>query len=146
MTNANDDANELAARVVRAMLERDAASRGLGVEVQEARAGYVKVAMLVRADMINGHDTCHGGYIFALADSAFAFCCNSFNDITVAAGVTIDFIAPARGGDRLIATATQISRGRRTGLYDVAVTNQGGVLIAAFRGRSHQLKGNLVPA
>lgn len=139
-------ADRLAERVVAAMYERDAASQAIGLEILEARAGCVKVTMQVRADMLNGHDICHGGFIFAMADSAFAFACNSFNDVTVAAGVTIDFLAPARKGDRLIATATVLSRARRTGLYDVTVTRKDGSPVAAFRGRSHQLSGHVVPA
>lgn len=142
-TNAAD---RLAERVVAAMYERDAASQAIGLEIVEARAGCVKVTMQVRADMLNGHDICHGGFIFAMADSAFAFACNSFNEVTVAAGVTIDFLAPARKGDRLLATATVLSRARRTGLYDVSVTKKDGSLIATFRGRSHQLSGHVVPA
>lgn len=136
----------LAARVVKAMFERDAASRALGVEILEVRAGYVKVSMPVRQDMVNGHGTCHGGFIFAMADSAFAFCCNSSNDVTVASGATIDFLAPARAGDRLIATAVSLWRARRTGLYEITVTKEDGTPIAAFRGRSHQLQGKVVPA
>ena len=106
MSEGNSEAADLLAeRVVAAMYERDAASRAIGLEILEARAGQVTVAMQVRADMLNGHAICHGGFIFAMADSAFAFACNSFNDVTVAAGVTIDFLAAAREGDRLIATA-----------------------------------------
>jgi acyl-CoA thioesterase len=101
--------------------------------------------MLVREDMVNGHNICHGGFVFTLADSAFAFCCNSYNLVTVAAGATIDFLAPAQIGDRLFATAKELWRSRRTGLYEIEVTNQGGSLVALFRGRSHQLKGNVLP-
>ena len=143
---ASETADQLAARVVRGMLENDAASRALGVEVREVRAGRVQIAMKVRPDMINGHGTCHGGFISALADSAFAFCCNSTNELTVAAGFSIDFLAPGRSGELLIATATQLWRARRTGLYDVMVTREDGSPVATFRGRSHQLQGNVVPA
>jgi|SRR6185295_7671572 len=138
-------AQALAERVVRAMYERDAASRGLGIEIIEVRPGFVRATMLVRPDMVNGHDIGHGGFIFALADSAFAFSCNSYNTITVAAGATIDFLAPAHQGDRLMATAAELWRSKRTGLYEVTVTNQQGTVIALFRGRSHQLKGPVVP-
>jgi acyl-CoA thioesterase len=138
------DADELASRVAKALFERDAASRGLGIEIEEVRAGYVKLSMLVRPEMLNGHDVCHGGFIFAMADSAFAFCCNSFNNNTLASGVTIDFLAPARRGDRLTAVATPIWRSRRIGLFEIVVTKQDGTQIAAFRGRSYQIAGNVV--
>lgn len=142
---SNVTAQALAERVVRAMYERDAASRGLGIEIVEVRPGFVRAAMVVRPDMVNGHDIGHGGFIFALADSAFAFACNSYNAITVAAGATIDFLAPARKGDRLTATATELWRAKRTGLYEITVTNQEGTVVAHFRGRSHQIKGQIVP-
>ena len=138
-------AQVLAERVVRAMYERDAASRGLGIEIIEVRPGFVRATMLVRPDMVNGHDIGHGGFIFALADSAFAFSCNSYNAVTVAAGATIDFLAPARKGDRLTATASELWRSKRAGLYEITVTDQQGAVIALFRGRSHQLKGQVVP-
>jgi acyl-CoA thioesterase len=134
----------LAERVVRALYERDAASQALGIEILEVRPAFIKASMRVREDMVNGHDICHGGLIFTLADSAFAFCCNSFNAVTVAAGATIDFLAPARKGDVLFATATQLWRSRRTGLYEIQVANQDGAPIAMFRGRSHQIKGQVV--
>ena len=138
-------AQRLAERTVREMYARDAASRGLGIEIVEVRPGFVRATMLVRPDMVNGHDLGHGGFIFALADSAFAFSCNSYNAVTVAAGATIDFLAPARKGDRLTATASELWRSRRTGLYEITVTNQDGTVIALFRGRSHQIKGQVVP-
>jgi acyl-CoA thioesterase len=138
------EAQALAERVVRTLFERDRASQALGIEILEVRPGYIRASMSVRADMVNGHDICHGGYIFTLADSAFAFCCNSFNASTVASGATIDFLAPAHKGDRLVATAKQLWRSRRTGLYEIEVANQGGAVIALFRGRSHQVKGQIV--
>jgi acyl-CoA thioesterase len=138
-------AQQLAERTARAMYERDAASRGLGIEIIEVRPGFVRATMLVRPDMVNGHDICHGGLIFTLADSAFAFSCNSYNAVTVAAGATIDFLAPAHEGDRLTATASELWRSKRTGLYEITVTDQHGAVIARFRGRSHQIKGQVVP-
>ena len=138
-------AQQLAERTVREMYARDAASRGLGIEIVEVRPGFVRATMLVRPDMVNGHDIGHGGFIFALADSAFAFSCNSYNAVTVAAGATIDFLAPARKGDRLTAPASELWRSRRTGLYEITVINQDGTVIALFRGRSHQIKGQVVP-
>ena len=94
--------------------------------------------MTVREDMLNGHDTCHGGYITALADSIFAFACNSYNELTVAASLTIDFIAPVYGGEVLTARAAEVSLSKRTGIYDVEVINQKGARVAVFRGRSHR--------
>jgi acyl-CoA thioesterase len=145
MTTAHPAAQALAERAARTMYENDAASRGLGIEIVEMRPGFCRATMLVRADMVNGHDIAHGGFIFALADSAFAFSCNSHNAVTVAAGATIDFLAPAHKGDRLTATATELWRSKRTGLYEISVTNQQGSVIALFRGRSHQIKGQVVP-
>ena len=135
----------LAEQCARVLYERDAASQALGIEIVEVRPGFTRASMQVRPDMVNGHDICHGGMVFSLADSAFAFCCNSFNAVTVAAGATIDFLAPAHKGDRLIATATQVWRSRRTGICEITVTNQDGKVIALFRGRSHQLKEQILP-
>jgi acyl-CoA thioesterase len=100
--------------------------------------------MVVRGDMVNGHGSCHGGVLFSLADSAFALACNTYNIVTVAAGATIDFLAPAQQGDALSAIANEVWRSRRSGVYDVSVINQRQERIALFRGRSHQLDGKLV--
>jgi acyl-CoA thioesterase len=97
--------------------------------------------MPVREDMLNGHDICHGGFIATLADSAFAFACNSYNEFTVASGFGIDFMAPARLGDVLSARCEEVSRAGRTGVYDTEVTNQRGERLAVFRGRSYTVKG-----
>jgi acyl-CoA thioesterase len=102
--------------------------------------------MTVRRDMLNGHQTCHGGMIATLADSAFAFACNSYNELTVASGFSVDLLAPAREGDVLTATASEMSKAGRTGVYDVEVRNQRGERIAIFRGRSYTLKGKPVVA
>jgi acyl-CoA thioesterase len=135
---------QLAERSVRALYERDSASQALGMEILEVKPDFVRVAMVVRADMVNGHDICHGGLIFALADSAFAFCCNSGNAVTVGAGATIDYLAPAKRGARLVATATMIWRSRRSGLCEVIVHDSVGERIALFRGRSAQRQGQVV--
>lgn len=119
------------------MYSCDSASRGLGIDVEIPRAGCAVATMVVAENMINGLGVCHGGYIFTLADTAFAFACNAYDDVTVAAGATVDFLRPARAGDTLTATASESYRGRRNGVYDVTVTNQDGQQIAAFRGRSH---------
>ena len=102
--------------------------------------------MRVVDSMLNGFDICHGGFITLLADSAFAFACNSYNEITVASSLSVDFIAPVRGGDVLTARAAEVSLSGRTGVYDVEVSNQNGVRVAVFRGRSYRMKGKPVVA
>jgi acyl-CoA thioesterase len=139
-----DDPQALAELAGRAMYEGDAASQALGAGLDSIAPGRASMSMTVRRDMLNGHKTCHGGFIFALADSTFAFACNSRNLVTVASGCTIDFLAPAFEGDRLTATADEYSLAGRTGIYDVHVKNQDGKAIAVFRGRSYRLKGNVV--
>jgi len=126
----------LAGAVAEAMYARDAASQALGMALEEVRPGYARLRMTVREDMLNGHGTCHGGVVFALADSAFAFACNSHGVVTVAAGCSIEFLAPAHQGDELVAVAEERIRRGRHGVYDVDVRREGGELVAAFRGRS----------
>jgi acyl-CoA thioesterase len=128
--------DEAAAAVAEEMYGRDRASQALGMELEQVRPGYARVRMTVRADMVNGHGTCHGGIIFALADSAFAFACNSRGVVTVAAGCTIEFLAPTREADELVAEAQERSLQGRNGVYDVDVRRAGGELVATFRGRS----------
>jgi acyl-CoA thioesterase len=111
--------------------------------LDEIRPGYARMSMPVRRDMINGHGTCHGGYVFMLADSAFAFACNSHNFNTVGAGCSIDYVAPAREGDVLMAEATEMALLGKTGIYDVEVANQHGQKIALFRGKSHRVAGHV---
>ena len=127
----------------RAMYEQDRASRALGMRVLEVRPGYARLAMKVRDDMVNGHRICHGGLIFTLADSAFAFACNTYDVVTVAAAGTIEFLLAASLGDELTATAEERTRSKRNGLYDVSVHNQRGECVALFRGRSHQVGGSI---
>ena len=127
----------------RALYERDRASQALGMRIVEMRPGYCHASMHVRADMVNGHRICHGGLVFTLADSAFAFACNSHGENAVAAAASIDFLAPAREGDELHAVASELWRTRRNGIYEITVTNQRGERIAFFRGRSHQLSGKV---
>lgn len=121
------------------MWERDAASQEMGMQIEEVIPGRSVISMEVRASMLNGQKCCHGGYIFALADSAFAFACNSYNDITLAQGCNIEFIRPAFAGDTLTAKAVEVSRGRRTGVYDVSVVRQDAKVVAVFRGKSFAL-------
>jgi len=141
------DPQALAEFVREGMFANDRASKGLGMRILEVAPGRASLAMTVREDMLNGHDICHGGLIATLADSAFAFACNSYNELTVASGFGIDIVAPARLGDVLTARCTEVSRSGRTGVYDAEVTNQRGERIAVFRGRSYTLKGKpAVPA
>jgi acyl-CoA thioesterase len=113
----------------------------LGIQVDQIAPGFARCSMTVRRDMVNGHDTCHAGLIFTLADSAFAFACNACNRATVALGAQISFTAPARLGDVLVATATEQSRTRRTGVYDVRIVTRDGREIALFRGSSYETRG-----
>ncbi|MFC7517388.1 hydroxyphenylacetyl-CoA thioesterase PaaI [Herbaspirillum sp. GCM10030257] len=127
-----------------AMYERDEATKSLGMQIVGIGPGYARLSMPIRRDMLNGHKTCHGGFIFALADSAFAFSCNSYNLNTVAAGCSIEYLAPGREGDVLTAEAVEQARAGKSGVYDVTVINQNGERIALFRGKSHQIKGEVV--
>lgn len=122
-----------------ALYARDQASQAFGIRLLEVAPGRATLAMTVRIDMLNGHDICHGGCIFALADSAFAFACNSGHPTTVAAAASIEYLRPARLGDELVAVAQERSRSRRSGLYDVTVQTAAGEVVALFRGRSHEL-------
>lgn len=128
---------ELAKRCASRMYENDKASQDLGIGIDVVDAGRVNATMTVRASMLNGFAICHGGYIFTLADTAFAFACNAYDQLTVAAAASIEFLKPAYEGDRLAATATERHRAGRSGLYDVEVRNQDNVLVALFRGRAH---------
>jgi len=134
------DPQTIAERVGAGMFAEDAASQGLGMSVDAMAPGYARLSMSVRPDMLNGFKICHGGFITTLADSAFAFACNSANRLTVAAAIAVDFIAPAHEGDRLIAEAKELTQAGRSGIYDVKVVNQRGETIALLRGRSHRLK------
>jgi acyl-CoA thioesterase len=124
-----------------AMWANDRASKALGMQVTAIGPGTATLTMTVRDDMLNGHDLCHGGLIATLADSAFAFSCNAYNEVTVASGFDIHLMSSARLGDVLTAVATELSKGGRTGVYDIVVSNQHGEQIAAFRGRSYTMKG-----
>jgi len=138
------DPQQLAEATVRSMYPRDHASQSLGIEVLEIAPGYARLAMTVRRDMLNGHAYCHGGFIFTLADSAFAYACNSYNHNTVAAGCSIEYLAPGREGDRLTAEAVERALVGRSGVYDVKVTNQENQVVALFRGKSMRIKGEVI--
>ena len=126
------------------MLEDDHATKALGIAIVAVGPGTSTATMTVRKDMLNGHALCHGGLITTLADSAFAFACNAYNEVTVASGFDVNLLASARLGDVLTAQAQEISKSGRTGVYDIQVTNQHGEAIAAFRGRSYTMKGRAI--
>ncbi|MDX1779970.1 MAG: hydroxyphenylacetyl-CoA thioesterase PaaI [Thalassovita sp.] len=132
---------ERAERSAEQMWSTDKASQGLGMRIARIAPGEAVLTMIVRDDMLNGHHICHGGYIFTLADSAFAFACNSYNKIVVAQENTITFISPGKPGELLTATATEASRMGRSGVYDVVVTGEDGRKVALFRGLSRQISG-----
>jgi acyl-CoA thioesterase len=137
--------DDLARACADAMWKEDGASQGLGMEIVAIEPGAAVLAMTIRPHMVNGHGIAHGGFIFTLADSAFAFACNSHNDRTVAAQCHISFIRPGKLGDRLIATAREISRTGRSGIYDVRVS-LGDTAVAELRGHSRTVGGLWVPA
>jgi acyl-CoA thioesterase len=136
---------DIARACAEAMWEQDDASQGLGIELVEVRPGQATLAMTIQPHMVNGQRIAHGGFIFALADSAFAFACNSHNERVVAAQGNITFIRPGKLGDRLVATAREISRSGRSGIYDVRVAVDDGTVIAEFRGHSRVIAGTWLP-
>ena len=140
------DAQRIAEAARDAMWANDRAAKALGIVVETVGPGTAALSMTVREDMVNGHDLCHGGLVATLADTAFAYACNAYNEVTVASGFDINLIAGGRLGDRLTARASEVAKSGRTGVYDVAVSNQRGEAVAVFRGRSYTMKGQpLVP-
>ena len=137
--------DDLARLCAEAMWKDDDASQGLGMEILEVKAGQATLAMTVKPHMVNGHGIAHGGFIFLLADSTFAFACNSRNERAVAAQCDIAFIRPGKLGDVLVATAREVSRNGRSGIYDVRVTADD-VVIAEFRGHSRTIAGTWLPS
>lgn len=138
------DAQTLAQNCAESMYERDQATRNLGMKITHVAPGKATVTMPITNIMIQGHGSCHGGYLFTLADSAFAFACNSYNKATVASGCSIEYMLGAREGDVLTANAVEQSRGNRTGVYDITLTNQNGHVVALFRGKSYQVRGEVI--
>ncbi len=136
-------AQQLAEAAAAAMQPRDRASQALGVKLLEVGPGSARMQMAVRADMANVHDTCHGGLIFTLADSTFAYACNSHNRNAVAVTCIIEYLRPARVGDLLTASGREQGLEGRNGVYDIRVENQRGELVALFRGKSTQVKGEV---
>jgi acyl-CoA thioesterase len=144
MNTTASPAQALAEASSQAMWARDRATQGLGMSIDRIAPGQAVMSMPVRPDMLNGHDMCHGGFMFLLADSAFAFACNSYNQNTVASACHIDFLAPARLGDVLEAEAIERSRSGRTGVYDITVRIRGGKTVALFRGKSYRIEGEVI--
>ena len=136
---------ELAEACAAAMWNDDSASQRLNMALDHIAPGRATLSMTITRDMSNGHGNCHGGYIFTLADSAFAFACNSYNQLAVAQHCSVTYLIPGRIGDRLTATATEVSRRGRSGIYDIRITNQDGAHLAEFRGHSRTIKGTHLP-
>jgi acyl-CoA thioesterase len=134
---------EIAHRAAQVMWASDKASQALGMEIVSTGPGEAVLAMSISPDMTNGHGTAHGGFIFALADSAFAFACNSYGETTVAAHCSISYVRPGKAGARLVAAASEVSRSGRSGIYDVRVTSDGKT-IAEFRGHSRTIGGSFI--
>jgi acyl-CoA thioesterase len=137
--------DELARAAAKAMYEADACARAFGIEIAEVRAGYARLSMAVRPEFLNGHNICHGGLIFTLADTAFAYACNSYNVNTVAAGCSIEYLRPVQPDELLTAEAVEQVLSGRNGVYDIRVTNRAGEAVALFRGKSAQIRGNVIP-
>jgi len=137
--------DEIARTVAQTMYAKDTASQHLGITLKDIHPGSAVMTMRVTDSMLNGHGTCHGGLIFTLADTAFAFACNACNQNTVAQSAQINFLKPVPVDSLLTATAREISRTGRTGLYDIDVTLENGTLVATFRGNSHTIKGQMIP-
>lgn len=136
-------ADEKATRSAEAMWANDSASKSLGLVFKSVSPGRAVFALTVEERHTNGHNICHGGYIFTLADTAFAFACNSYNQVAVAQQNSITFVAPGQLGDTLTATAIEVNRAARSGVYDATVVNQNGDTIALFRGNSRALNKTL---
>lgn len=138
------ESQALAEATAAAMWSRDRAAQTLGIEIARVQPGRSLLTMPVRADMLNGHHICHGGLIFTLADTAFAYACNSYNRNTVASACNIDFLSPAKEGDVLEADAVEQSTSGRTGVYDITVRTTHGKLVALFRGKSYRISGEVI--
>ena len=139
------DALEVARACAEAMWASDNASQALGMKIEDVSPGRAKISMDVQAHMVNGHDLCHGGYIFTLADSTFAFACNTYDVVTVAQHCEVTFVNGGKLGDRLTAVAQERVRKGRSGVYDVTVTRGDGTVIAEFRGLSRTIGGPIIP-
>ena len=138
-------AQQMAESCAKAMWDLDTASQNLGMRIEHIAPGQATLSMDITEIMSNGHGNCHGGYIFTLADSAFAFACNSYNDVVVGQHCSVTYLKPVRLGDRLTAAAREVARQGRSGIYDVHITNQDGQHVAEFRGHSRTVKGTHLP-
>ncbi len=145
MVERQETPDDLAGRVAHHLRAREGTGAAWNIEIEEVREGYARIAMVVRKDMLNGHAIAHGGMIFSLADTAFAYACNSRNLETVAQQASIVFLAPAKEGDRLVAEAREQSRAGRSGVYSVSVRKSGGEVVAQFQGLSRAIGGTVLP-
>ena len=136
--------DQLAQQCADTMWQTDHCSQAMGMMITDVGAGWATLTMVVRQDMLNGQQICHGGVIFTLADSAFAFACNAYNQFTVAQHCNISFLKPVKYNDQLTASATERSREGRSGIYDVVVTQSDGTVVAEFRGFSRAVRGHIV--
>jgi acyl-CoA thioesterase len=136
-------AHQLAQDASLAMWSRDHVAKAMGMSLDEVKPGYARLSMVVRQDMVNGHAICHGGMVFTLADTAFAYSCNSYNLNTVASACHIDFLTPSHLGDTLVAEGVERAQGGRTGVYDITVKTGAGKTVALFRGKSARIKGEV---
>lgn len=136
--------DELAWACAKTLFNREPAAQDMGIDILSMAEGKSELSMVVQHRMLNGHATCHGGYLFALADTAFAYACNSRNQNTVAGGCSIEYLAPGREGDVLRAVAHERSLAGRTGCYDISVFNQDETLLALFRGKSYKIRGAVI--
>ncbi|MGB0127307.1 MAG: hydroxyphenylacetyl-CoA thioesterase PaaI [Rhodocyclaceae bacterium] len=144
MTDFLDDPQALAEAVGRELYARDRNAQSVGIQLDEIRPGFARMHLKIRPEMTNSHDICHGGVIFTLADTAFAYACNSYNHNTVASSCSIDFVAPAHAGETLTAVAEERARSGRTGVYDIEIMNGQEHVVAYFRGKSYRVKGEVV--
>jgi acyl-CoA thioesterase len=145
MSETSSEPDRLARRIAEHLRAREGTGAAWAIEIEDAREGYARIAMAVRKDMLNGHAIAHGGMIFALADTAFAYACNSRNVESVAQSATVVFLAPGRDGDRLVAEAKEVSLAGRSGVYAVTVRNQDGGIIATFQGLSRSIGRAVLP-
>jgi len=140
----NNDPQAIAEACAEVLWQNDKASKKLGMAVEKVAPGYAELTMTVDADMVNGHNICHGGFMFTLADSTFAFACNTYNQNCVAQHCSISYLAPASVGDKLHATGREVSKKGRNGIYDISIVNQKGESVVEFRGFSRTIAGTLL--
>lgn len=143
-SNYSDDPQQIATQCADALWSSDTTSQQLGMQIKEITPGSSEITMVVTASMANGHGACHGGYLFTMADSAFAFACNTYNQRCVAQHCTISYLAPAFVGNKLTAKASEVSRVGRNGIYDVEIVNENDETLVHFRGYSRTVKGTLL--